>query len=112
MKKLILSLMLIVSAPAFAQHHWHGHGGHGVGYGVWPLIIGGTIGYLAAKEINRPVIIQQPVIVQAPVYNNSPSVYNLPNPPYLGSTPIYEKRTQFDNNCNCYVIVYNQIGWQ
>jgi hypothetical protein len=107
MKKLILSLMLLVSAPVFAQHHWHGgHGGRVGGYGVWPLLIGGTVGYIAAREINRPVIVQQPV------YNNTPPVYNLPNPPYVGATPLYEKRTQFDNSCNCYVVVYNQIGWQ
>jgi len=106
--------MLAVSAPAFAGGgHWHGHGGgHVGGYGVWPLVIGGTIGYIAAREMNRPVIVQPPVVVQQPVYNNSPSVYNLPNPPYVGATPLYEKRTQFDNNCNCYVVVYNQIGWQ
>lgn len=113
MKKILAALALILSFSAQAQHHHHGY--HVGGYGVWPLVIGGTIGYIAGREMNRPVVIQQPpVVVQQPpvVYNNSSPVYNLPNPPYAGATPIYEKRTQFDNICNCYVVVYNQIGWQ
>lgn len=112
MKKLIALVVLTLSFSANAQHHHHGY--HVGGYGVWPLVIGGTIGYIAAREMNRPVVVQQPVVIQQPpvVYNNSTPVYNLPNPPYAGATPIYEKRTQYDNNCNCYVVVYNQIGWQ
>lgn len=104
MKKLILAAVLAISTPAFAQHHHHG--GHIGGYGLWPLVVGGTIGYIAAREYNKPVVVQQPV------YTNTPPVYNLPTAPYPGATPLYERRSQYDNNCNCYVVVYNQIGWQ
>ena len=110
MKKLIASLFLSASAIAYAGPHHHGPNVGGMN--VWPLIIGGTIGYTIANQ-QRPVIVQQPsVVVQPPVYNNSYPVYNLPTAPYQGATPLYEKRTQFDPNCNCYVVVYNQIGWQ
>lgn len=113
MKKLILSLAL-VSSSAFAGPHGHYHSNVGAQQ-MWPVIIAGTIGYYAGKEMNRPpVVVQQaPVIVQPPVYNNSPGVYNLPTPaPTYGATPIYERRSQYDPACNCYVMIYNQIGWQ
>lgn len=92
MKKLLLILALVATS-AQAQHHHHGYGGNWVA----PLIIGGAIGY--SLRSNQPV------------YINSQPVYNLPTPVY-SATPIYEKRTQYDPNCNCYVVVYNQIGWQ
>lgn len=110
MKKFVLAVCLVASNSFAGGYHHHGHVG---GYGVWPLVIGGTIGYIAGREYSRPVIVQPaPVIVQPPVYNNPQSVYNLPMAPYPGATPIYERRNQWDPNCNCYVVVYNQIGWQ
>jgi hypothetical protein len=100
MKKLILVLAL-VSTSAFAQHHGH-HGNDNRWIG--PAIIGGIIGY----NMRQPqVIVQQ----QQPVYINSTPVYNLPQV-QQGATPLYEKRSQYDFNCNCYVVIYNQIGWQ
>jgi len=69
MKKLILAIALVASAPAFAQWHHHHHyyrgGYYGGGGWVAPAIIGGVIGY----ELSRPapvVVQQQPVIVQNP----------------------------------------------
>lgn len=98
MKKYITLLALVMSTSAFAQHYHHHHGSYG-GNWIAPLIIGGAIGY--GLRSNQPV------------YINSQPVYNLPTPaPVYGATPIYEKRTQWDMNCNCYVVVYNQIGWQ
>jgi hypothetical protein len=75
MKKLLTVLLLTVSATAFAQHnhHWrhhgHRHAGPGFGYWVAPLVIGGVVGAVIAKENqqSQPVIIQQPpqsVIIQ------------------------------------------------
>ena len=65
MKKVLLALALLASAPAFAQHHHHHyHGGYRGGW-VGPAIVGGLIGY----ELSRPhtvVVQQQPVIVQQP----------------------------------------------
>ena len=111
MKKLIVGLALVSSGIANAGPHYHG--GYNVGgNAVWPLLIGGTIGYVMANQ-QRPVVVQSaPVIVQPPIYTNSSPVYNLPSAPYNGATPLYEKRSQWDPNCNCYVVVYNQIGWQ
>jgi hypothetical protein len=96
MKKLLASLSILAASAVHAGPHNHGHIG---GHNVWPLVIGGTIGYVIGRQTQ-------------PVYNNYPPVYNLPHAPRYGATPIYERRTQWDPNCNCYVVVYNQIGWQ
>jgi hypothetical protein len=99
MKKFLASLSILAASTAYAgppHHHHHGHVG---GHNIWPLVIGGTIGYVIGRQTQ-------------PVYNNYPQVYNLPQVPNYGATPIYERRTQWDPNCNCYVVVYNQIGWQ
>jgi hypothetical protein len=65
MKKVLLALALLASAPAFAQHyHHHYYGGYRGGW-VGPAIVGGFIGY----ELSQPrtvVVQQQPVIVQNP----------------------------------------------
>ena len=67
MKKVILTLALLASVPAFAQHHHHGHGHWHRGNNGWvwvaPTIIGGIIGYEIARN-QPPVVVQQPVIVQ------------------------------------------------
>ena len=72
-----------------------------------PWIVGGVVGYAIARS-TPPVVYTSPPVV----YNNGTPVYNLPQPPVYNATPIYERRTQWDPNCNCYVVVYNQIGWQ
>ena len=100
MKKLLAITALTFSTLANA------HPPHVGGYGVWPMLIGGTVGYMIAER-QRPVVIQQP-----PVYINSSPVYNIPTAPQQGATPIYERRSQWDPACNCYVVIYNQIGWQ
>ena len=102
MKKLVLSLALVATIPAFAM----GDREQGILAGVV-----GTIILQNSGVISRPA--PQPVIIQQqPVYINTPPVYNLPRTYNYGATPIYEKRSQWDSNCNCYVVVYNQIGWQ
>lgn len=113
MKKLVAIIATVAASAAYAGHGHHHHGPTVGGHGVWPLIIGGTIGYVIANQ-QRPVIVQQPPVIvqQPPVYNNSPGVYNLPTAPYTGATPLYERRNQWDPACNCYVVIYNQIGWQ
>ena len=70
MKRLFLSLILLFSAPVWAQHHHHHHGHwarHDSGWGwVAPVIIGGAIGYELARPA-QPVVIQQlppPVVLQ------------------------------------------------
>lgn len=105
MKKIIAAILMATAGVSNA----HSIGGHD----PWSLVIGGTIGYVIANQ-QRPVIVQQaPVVVQQPpVYINSNPVYNLPNAPYGGATPIYERRNQWDPACNCYVVIYNQIGWK
>lgn len=72
MKKLLLTLSLVVCSTAFAGPHHYGHHGHGhwrhhPGSGwnwVVPAIIGGAIVYEVTKP---PVVVQQPpVVVQQP----------------------------------------------
>jgi hypothetical protein len=72
MKKLLLTLSLVVCSTAFANPYHHGHHGHGhwrhyPGSGwnwVVPAIIGGAIVYEVTKP---PVVVQQPpVVVQQP----------------------------------------------
>jgi hypothetical protein len=110
MKKLIV-LLALVSTTAFAGG---GHGGHHYGgSNIWaPLIIGGVIGYGMSQNQRQP----EPVIIQQapqPVYINTPKVYNMESPPpYRGATPLYQQRSQWEPSCNCYVVVYAQIGWQ
>lgn len=107
MKKLI-AILALVSTSAFAQHHNYNHY-RGGGNWVAPLIVGGVITYAITRNQLQS---EPPVIVQQPVYNNPSMVYNLPSAPYVGAVPLYERRSQFDSRCNCYVVVYNQIGWQ
>ena len=105
MKKLVLAAALIASTPAFA---W---GDREQG------ILAGIIGTMILQNngvIQRPpVVVQQPPVIvqQPPVIVQQSPVYSLPRTQH-GGTPIYERRTQWDANCNCYIVVYNQIGWQ
>ena len=105
MKKLITAVALLGATTVSSAHTVGGHD-------AWSLVIGGTIGYVMANQ-QRPVVVQPaPVVVSPPVYINSSPVYNLPQAPYYGATPIYERRNQWDPACNCYVVIYNQIGWK
>ena len=95
MKKLVLAAALIASTPAFA---W-GEREQGA--------LAGVAGLWIFQQLSKPqVVVQQP-----PVIVQQPPVYSLPRSQH-GGTPIYERRTQWDANCNCYIVVYNQIGWQ
>lgn len=87
MKKLILTLALLASAPAFAQWHHHHHY-YGGGYrGGWVApVLGGVIGYEIARG-QQVIVQQQPVIVQ--------------NPPV-----IYQSR----ENCTAWVETQNADG--
>lgn len=78
MKKLIASLLLVLSVSAFAQHHghWNYRGGT---YSPWiwvaPTVIGGVVGYEIARN-QQPIIVQQPVVIQqqaGQVYGTTPN---------------------------------------
>ena len=101
MKKILLVLLLVISASAHAERWRHGGGAYyyhpGYGWAV-PAIIGGAIVYEATRP---PVYIQQqPVYIQQP-------------PP---AAPVYPAPAGFhweailDANCSCYktVLVPNQ----
>jgi hypothetical protein len=73
-------------------------------------IVTGIAGTLLWQHVTQPRVVQAPPVVvqQAPqVVVPQSRVYSLPAP-----RPIYEERTQWDYNCNCYVRIYNQIGWE
>jgi hypothetical protein len=78
MKKVLISLaLLVVAGTASAQWHHHGgyyRGGYGGGW-VAPLVIGGVIGY----EINRA---NQPVVIQ-----QQPQIVYTPPQPYVQAPP-------------------------
>lgn len=62
MKRLLLTLTLLISTAAFAHNphgYWH-HGGGGRWYWLAPVVVGGVVAY----EVSRPPVIQQPVIIQ------------------------------------------------
>ena len=68
MKKIIILVLVTLSATAMAQHgfrHHHHHGYHSVPNYSWvaPTIIGGVIGYEIARNY-PPVVVQQPIVVQ------------------------------------------------
>jgi hypothetical protein len=76
MKKILISLaLLMVAVPALAQHWRHGHHGHygharhygHYGHNNWvaPLIIGGVVGAVIA---NRPAQADTIIVQQQPVY--------------------------------------------
>ena len=70
MKKILISLaLLMVAVPALAQHWRHGHHGHARHYshGAWiaPIIIGGVVG---AAIANRPVQTETVIVQRQPIY--------------------------------------------
>lgn len=68
MNKILLTLALVMSMPAMAQHHRgyphnHYHYGHRHNW-VAPLVIGGVVTYALTRPEPRAVIIEPPVVVQ------------------------------------------------
>jgi hypothetical protein len=107
MKKLLLLAALLITTQA---HAWGDRE-----QGILSGIVGATLlNQIAQPRYQQPYYggVQQiaPPIFVAPT--PPVRVYSLPRVPYYGATPLYEKRTQYDPNCNCYVAVYNQYGWQ
>ena len=95
MKKILLALVLAVTAVSTQAHEgWRHGGGHyvyrgdGMGW-VVPAVVGGLIVYGATQP--RTVVVQQPVPV-AP-----PPTYAPPPAPYG-----YHWEALLDANCNCY----------
>ena len=84
MKKLLLSIFLVMlSASAMAQHNRHHghhnghHNGHWQrGYGGWnwmvPAIIGGAVVYSATRPAETVIVQQQPIVIQPQNQNCSP----------------------------------------
>jgi hypothetical protein len=97
MKKLFLSVLVLLSFAANAQyfrpHHYHS------GWGwVAPTVIGGVVGYEIARS-QQPVIVQQP-----PVIVQQPQVMVVPSPAPQG----YHWEQLLDGNCHCYKMVLVQ----
>ena len=103
MKKLIIASLIVLSTGAFAQHYGHGghykwqhrHHGHYSGGGGWvaPLIIGGVVGAVIAREQQAQA--QSSVIIQRP-----PSVVVL-NPPqtvYTERQPVCTEWREIQNS--------------
>jgi hypothetical protein len=94
MKKFILILLAVFSTNAFA---W--------GPREQGALLGLGLGYILAQpQYEYP----RQIIVNPPVYNNSYPVYNVNRTPQ----PVYERRSQYDFNCQCYREILVQIGWQ
>ena len=81
MKKLLLSIFLVMlSASAMAQHNRHNghHNGHWQrGYGggwnwMVPAIIGGAVVYSATRPAETVIVQQQPIVIQPQNQNCSP----------------------------------------
>ena len=104
MKKIVLLLVaLLMTTSTFAQHAHHSRyaGGHNYPLAsdwVVPLIIGGAVVYAETRNNPAPVM-----------------VYDNPNPPvYVQRTPqpVYAERTLYDYQCQCWIKVLQQTGWQ
>jgi hypothetical protein len=83
MKKILITLAMLVTLTAQAHGQWHHHGGYYGGYHggynnnwVAPAVIGAVIGGGIAYEMSRPVVVQpQPVVIQPqPVVVQPPPV--------------------------------------
>lgn len=72
MKSVLAVLLLTFSSITFAQHHGHGHRGHGFHHRHWhpnhgwvvPAIIGGAVVYAATRP--APVVVSPPTVVLNP----------------------------------------------
>ena len=99
MKKLFVSLALILFANTASAEHWR-HGFHGrwsppITSWVAPAIVGGVIGY----ELARPVY-----ITPQPVYTEPSMAYS--QQMLQPRTPVgYHWEQILDANCNCYKTV-------
>lgn len=107
MTKLLAALLLTigVSVPAHATDPWTAG------------VIGGMLGYTLGRSTSPDVVVVQPgypqVWIPLQPRMTSPRVYALPpstDPRF--QRPIWEERLQFEPSCNCYIKIYNQIGWQ
>lgn len=103
MKKIVLLILITLLTSASVQARG-GHRGGGDGW-IFPLFLGGIIGY----EASRPAI----------VYDNSPGVVYVPAPQTVilqqsapapmiqqttvipSNTPVYEEREMYFDDCNC-----------
>ena len=90
MKKILFALLAVVALSAHADG-WHRGYGHGGGFGLFPLIIGGVIGYEVGKN-NEPRR-EEPQYRQ-PEQSNQRDV--------MIDGVIYTEVLQYDRGCNCY----------
>ena len=107
MKKLIVALMISagICAPAQANDPWAAG------------LLGGLLGYTLGRSASPDVVVVQSgypqVWVPLQPRMTSPRVYRLPpSPDPRYQIPLWEERLQYEPSCNCYVKVFNQIGWQ
>ena len=89
MKKILFVLLAVVALSAHADG-WHRGYGHG-GYGLFPLIIGGVIGYEVGKN-NEPRREEQQY--RQPEQSVQHGV--------LIDGIVYVEVLQYDQGCNCY----------
>jgi hypothetical protein len=98
MKKILATLILLgVYSSSYAYQGWHHGGGHYVwrpSYGwVVPVVIGGVIGYEAARVTPNTVIVQPQPVYPPPTY------------PVMPQPAGYHWEAILDANCNCYKTV-------
>ena len=110
MKKLIAIAMVMVASSA---HAW-GDREQGIVTGIAGTLLYQHITQPRPQYVQQPpVVIGQPAppVVIAPPPPPVGRVYNLPRYGLYSGRPVYEERMQWDYNCNCYIKVLNQIGW-